>query len=44
METFESPIDKHSYTEYDAAGNARDDANFDPEAQGISDDFKRPPY
>lgn len=42
METFESPSDK-SYLEYDASGKLKGDA-YDPEAQGISDEFKRPPY
>ncbi|KAG5636832.1 hypothetical protein H0H81_006659 [Sphagnurus paluster] len=43
METFESPSDK-SYNEYDAAGQIVKSDNFDPEAQNISNDFKRPPY
>ncbi|KAF8068973.1 hypothetical protein FPV67DRAFT_1652344 [Lyophyllum atratum] len=43
METFESPSDK-SYMEYDAAGQIIKSDNYDPEAQGISNEFKRPPY
>jgi len=43
METFESPSDK-SYLEYDAAGNIVKGDSYDPEAQHISNDFKRPPY
>jgi hypothetical protein len=43
METFESPTDKAPYLAYDAAGNPKGD-NYDPEAQHISDEFKRPPY
>ncbi len=43
METFESPIDKSAYAEYDASGNANPDV-YDPEAQVISSEFKRPPY
>jgi hypothetical protein len=44
METFESPTDKSSYVEYDAAGKITTGDNLDPEAQLISQDFKRPPY
>jgi len=44
METFESPTDKSSYVEYDAAGKVTNGGNLDPEAQAISQDFKRPPY
>lgn len=44
METFESPTDKSSYVEYDAAGKVTTGGNSDPEAQAISQDFKRPPY
>ena len=45
METFESPSDK-SYMEFDASGNMVKAADFDvdPEAQEISEKFKRPPY
>ncbi|KAJ3572300.1 hypothetical protein NP233_g3182 [Leucocoprinus birnbaumii] len=43
METFESPTDKGPYLSYDASGNLKGDA-YDPEAQNISDEFKRPPY
>ncbi|KAF9449812.1 hypothetical protein P691DRAFT_519345 [Macrolepiota fuliginosa MF-IS2] len=43
METFESPVDKEQYLEYDAAGHVKGD-HYDPEAQNISDEFKRPPY
>jgi hypothetical protein len=45
METFESPSDK-SYMEFDASGNIVKAADFDvdPEAQGINEKFKRPPY
>ncbi|KAF9482277.1 hypothetical protein BDN70DRAFT_930114 [Pholiota conissans] len=45
METFESPIDKSAYGDYDASGNLKSNRDmYDPEAQVISDDFKRPPY
>ena len=37
METLGSPV-------YDATGKVDSDDNFDPEAQAISQDFKRPPY
>ncbi|KAF8191814.1 hypothetical protein BJ912DRAFT_849235 [Pholiota molesta] len=43
METFESPIDKSAYGDYDASGKSNRDV-YDPEAQVITDDFKRPPY
>lgn len=43
METFESPSDK-SYLEYDASGKITKADAYDPEAQVISDEFKRPPY
>ncbi|KAG6856949.1 hypothetical protein H0H87_011935 [Tephrocybe sp. NHM501043] len=43
METFESPSDK-SYMEYDAAGHIVKADSYDPEAQVISNEFKRPPY
>lgn len=37
--------DKPSFVEYDAAGHVKGDNYMpDPEAQEISDDFKRPPY
>ncbi|KAG5646356.1 hypothetical protein DXG03_003679 [Asterophora parasitica] len=42
METFESPSDK--YLEYDAAGQIVKSDSYDPEAQHISNEFKRPPY
>ncbi len=38
METFESPN-----VRYDAVGNMKSDT-YDPEAQHISDEFKRLPY
>ncbi|KAL4269127.1 hypothetical protein AB1N83_003805 [Pleurotus pulmonarius] len=41
METFESPS---TYVEYDAAGKVVKGDDYDPEAQIISDEFKRPPY
>ncbi|KAJ8507690.1 hypothetical protein ONZ45_g9972 [Pleurotus djamor] len=41
METFESPS---SYAEYDASGKLVKGDVYDPEAQIISDEFKRPPY
>ncbi|KAF9528712.1 hypothetical protein CPB83DRAFT_875912 [Crepidotus variabilis] len=44
METFESPIDKAGYPEYDAAGNVISGEAYDPESQAISGEFKRPPY
>ncbi|KAF8966625.1 hypothetical protein BDZ97DRAFT_1917436 [Flammula alnicola] len=44
METFESPIDKSAYAEYDATGKLTRGDSYDPEAQVISDEFKRPPY
>jgi hypothetical protein len=44
MDTFESPTsDKGSSLTYDAAGQIRGES-YDPEAQVISDEFKRPPY
>ncbi|KAK7044852.1 hypothetical protein R3P38DRAFT_2609161 [Favolaschia claudopus] len=43
METFESPSEP-AYLEYDAAGNITKTETFDPEAQILSDEFKRPPY
>ncbi|KAG6812873.1 hypothetical protein H0H92_015801 [Tricholoma furcatifolium] len=46
METFESPLspsDK-SFIEYDAAGHIVKGDHYDPEAQVISSEFKRPPY
>ncbi|KAG6850091.1 hypothetical protein H0H93_001224 [Arthromyces matolae] len=43
METFESPSDK-SFIEYDASGQIVKADTFDPEAQVISSEFKRPPY
>ncbi|KAJ7735803.1 hypothetical protein B0H16DRAFT_1575410 [Mycena metata] len=43
METFESPSDR-SFLEYDASGKITRGEVFDPEAQIISDEFKRPPY
>ncbi|KAJ7143294.1 hypothetical protein C8R43DRAFT_571340 [Mycena crocata] len=43
METFESPSDR-SFLEYDASGKITRGETFDPEAQIISDEFKRPPY
>ncbi|KZT23647.1 hypothetical protein NEOLEDRAFT_1157177 [Neolentinus lepideus HHB14362 ss-1] len=45
METFtaQDPRDE-SFLEYDAAGKVVRDGQFDPEAQAISDEFKRPPY
>ncbi|CAA7270204.1 unnamed protein product [Cyclocybe aegerita] len=44
METFESPTDKSAYMEYDAAGQLAKSDSYDPEAQAISGEFKRPPY
>jgi len=43
METFESPSDR-SYLEYDPSGKITRGDTFDPEAQVITDEFKRPPY
>lgn len=43
METFESP-NEGSLVEYDATGKVVTDDKFDPEAQVISQDFKKPPY
>ncbi|KAJ7449142.1 hypothetical protein B0H11DRAFT_337760 [Mycena galericulata] len=43
METFESPSDR-SFLEYDASGKITRGETFDPEAQVITDEFKRPPY
>ena len=42
METFESP--NEDLVEYDATGKVITDEKFDPEAQNISEEFKRPPY
>jgi hypothetical protein len=46
METFESPSpNEGSLVEYDATGRViTSDHKFDPEAQIISEEFKRPPY
>ncbi|TFK46833.1 hypothetical protein OE88DRAFT_1637724 [Heliocybe sulcata] len=46
METFtaQDPQGGESFMEYDASGKAAKDGAFDPEAQAISDEFKRPPY
>ena len=43
METFESPSSRE-YVEYDAMGNVLSKASpdYDPEAQAIRDEFKRP--
>ena len=41
METFDIPADKY---DYDAAGNRVKADTYDPEAQEISNEFKRPPY
>ncbi|KAJ7081429.1 hypothetical protein C8R44DRAFT_823590 [Mycena epipterygia] len=43
IETFESPSD-HSFLEYDASGKITRGDTLDPEAQVITDEFKRPPY
>ncbi|EPQ52086.1 hypothetical protein GLOTRDRAFT_140531 [Gloeophyllum trabeum ATCC 11539] len=45
METFtaQDPKDE-SFMEYDAAGKVVKEGQYDPEAQAISDEFKRPPY
>ncbi|KAJ7676287.1 hypothetical protein B0H17DRAFT_1080414 [Mycena rosella] len=43
METFKSPSDR-SFLEYDAAGKITRGETFDPEAQVIADEVKRPPY
>ena len=44
METFETPSPNESSVDYDATGKAMTlDAKFDPEAQIISQEFKRPP-
>lgn len=42
MDTMESPIEP--YPVYDAAGNVMKGGELDPEAQVISQEFKRPPY
>jgi hypothetical protein len=42
METMDSPAS--GYPIYDAAGNIVKESDLDPEAQVISEDFKRPPY
>ncbi|KAF5371575.1 hypothetical protein D9758_003539 [Tetrapyrgos nigripes] len=49
METFQSPTTPKKYVEYDAMGNivnkdSPETVHFDPEAQEIRDEFKRPPY
>ncbi|KAF9078712.1 hypothetical protein BDP27DRAFT_1206997 [Rhodocollybia butyracea] len=48
METFESPSSAETYTQYDAMGNVIDKRSptedYDPEAQEIRNEFKRPPY
>lgn len=43
MDTFESPSDR-SFVEYDVVGNVVKGNQYNEEAQGISDEFKRPPY
>jgi len=43
METFESPSET-AYLEYDAAGKITKGETYDPEAQAVSNEFKRPPY
>jgi len=42
METFESPVNDKAY--YDATGKLIRGDMYDPEAQQISEEFKRPPY
>jgi len=44
METFESPTDKSEYMGYDVSGKVAGVDGYDPEAQNIRDEFKRPPY
>jgi hypothetical protein len=48
METFESPSSGGTYTHFDAMGNVVDKSSptedYDPEAQEIRNEFKRPPY
>ncbi|PPQ65340.1 hypothetical protein CVT26_000055 [Gymnopilus dilepis] len=44
METFESPVDKTTFVEYEAGGELSKGDSFDPESQAISNEFKRPPY
>lgn len=43
METFETPSDR-SFIEYDVSGRPAKVGSLDLEAQGISSEFKRPPY
>lgn len=43
METFESPNDG-SLVDYDASGKITTDDKFDPEAQIVTQELKRPPY
>jgi hypothetical protein len=43
METFESPTDKSAYMGY-ATGKVDRADSYDPEAQVITNEFKRPPY
>lgn len=42
MDTYASP--DRLASEYDASGKIVKDDEFDPEAQIISNEFKRPPY
>lgn len=46
METFQSPIseDKSTIVDYDASGQLSKTNSYDPEAQAIHGEFKRPPY
>lgn len=39
-----STLVNRSDTEYDAAGRIIQGDDFDPEAQAINDEFKKPPY
>jgi len=43
-ETFKSVHEGVSFVEYDASGKVNMGENSDPEAQAISQEFKRPPY
>ena len=43
METFRSEHEG-SFVEYDATGKVTTREKIDPEAQAISEEFKRPPY
>lgn len=44
METFKSVHEGGSFAEDEVTGKVTTGRNSDPEAQAISEEFKRPPY